>query len=152
MINKVRRIVTGCNEKGESTILIDEDAANQKDLMPGLRATDIWATETSPADNTGFNDMGIREFRVSPPPSGTVFRYLEFDPGIGVNNPGWHATDTVDYIIIVKGEIWCLMDDREVFLKAGDLLVQRGTNHSWANRSNEKCIMIAVMLSATPLP
>lgn len=151
MMNKVRRVVTGFIDDGKSIILMDADMNNLVELMPGFRAKDIWATETAPADNTGIKDMGEREFAVSPPKSGTVFRYIEIDSGIGIDEPGWHATDTVDYIEIVKGEIYCMMDEGEVLLKAGDLMVQRGTNHAWVNRSDEMCVLVGVMVSATPL-
>ena len=151
MMNKVRRIVTGFNDDGKSIILIDADATNHIDAPgPDLRITDIWVTETIPADNTGFEDMGERE-PARTLESGTIFRYVEFDPGHGVDEPLWHATDTVDYVVIVKGELYCMMDEGEVLLKAGDLLVQRGTNHAWVNRSNESCVMVGVMISAIPL-
>ena len=150
MNNKVRRIVTGSNNEGKSIILIDGEAANPRELMPGLRIADIWTTEIAPAVNTGNEDMGAREF-MFPPPSGTIFRYMEIDPGHGVDAPGWHASDTVDYIVIIKGEIYCLLDEGEVLLKAGDLLVQRGINHAWVNRSSETCSIAGAMLSAIPL-
>ena len=150
MTNKVRRIVTGSNDEGKSIILMDAEAPNHKDLMPGLRIIDIWTTETAPADNTGHEDMGERDF-LFPPKSGTIFRYMEIDPGHGVDSPGWHASDTVDYIVVVKGEIYCLLDEGEVLLKAGDLLVQRGVNHAWVNRSGETCVIAGAMLSAIPL-
>ena len=150
MNNKVRRIVTGSNREGKSIILIDGEAANPRELMPGLRIADIWTTETAPADNTGDEDLGAREF-MFPPQSGTIFRYMEIDPGHGVDEPGWHTSDTVDYIVILKGEIYCLLEEGEVLLKAGDLLVQRGINHAWVNRSSEVCIIAGAMLSAIPL-
>jgi quercetin dioxygenase-like cupin family protein len=150
MTNKVRRIVTGTNDEGKSIILMDADATNHKELMPGVRLTDIWTTESAPADNTGNEDMGERDF-LFPPQSGTMFRYMEIDPGHGVDAPQWHATDTVDYIVIVKGEIYCLLDEGDMLLKAGDLLVQRGVNHAWVNRSSETCVIAGAMVSAIPL-
>jgi quercetin dioxygenase-like cupin family protein len=150
MSNKVRRIVTGSNDTGKSIILMDANATNHKDLMPGVRLTDLWTTATAPADNMGDEDMGERDF-LFPPKSGTIFRYMEVDPGHGVDAPNWHATDTVDYVVIVKGEIYCLLDEGEVLLEAGDVLVQRGVNHAWVNRSGETCVIVGAMVSAFPL-
>lgn len=147
----MRRVITGLNNEGKSIILIDEAPTNDRDFGQGISGTDIWATETSPADNTGDEDMGERTF-VWPPESGTIFRYLEFDPGRGVNDPGWHATDTIDYVVVIQGEIYCMMEEGEVLLKAGDMLVQRGTNHAWVNRASEKCVLVGIMVSAVPLP
>ena len=150
MTNKLRRIVTGSNYEGKSIILVDGIATNHKEVAPGFGRTDIWTTETAPADNTGNEDMGAREV-LFPAQSGTLFTYAEIEPGHGVDEPGWHATDTIDYIVILKGEIYCLLDEEEVFLKAGDLPVQRGTNHAWVNRSSETCTIAGVMIGANPL-
>lgn len=151
MTNKPRRVVIGSNNAGKSIILIDGDATNTKEMMSGFRRTDIWMSEATPVDNTGNEDMGAREI-VFPSQSGSLFTYAEIAPGLGVDESGWHATDTVDYIVILKGEIYCLVDEGEVLLKAGDLLVQRGTNHAWVNRSSETCIIAGVMIGANPLP
>ncbi len=150
-MKKVRRIVTGFNDEDKSIILMDAEATNHEDHSPGLRTTEIWETETAPADNTGFKDTGDREFTLEPPGPGTIFRYIEFEPGEGVDEPFMHTTDTVDYIVIVKGEIYCVMEEGEVLLKAGDVLVQRATNHAWVNRSDEPCEFVGVLVSANPL-
>jgi len=150
MSNKLRRIVTGSNDEGKSIILIDGDATNYKEVAPGFKRTDIWTTETTPSDNTGNEDMGAREV-LFPSQSGSLFTYAEIDPGHGVDEQGWHATDTVDYIVILNGEIYCLLGEEEVLLKAGTVLVQRGTNHAWVNRSSETCILVGVMIGANPL-
>jgi quercetin dioxygenase-like cupin family protein len=65
-------------------------------------------------------------------------------------HPGMHKTDTVDYAIVLSGEIWALMDEGETLLKAGDCLVQRGTNHAWSNRSNQPCLVAFILISAQP--
>jgi len=150
MSNKLRRIVTGSNDEGKSIILIDGDATNYKEVAPGFKRTDIWTTETTPSDNTGNEDMGAREV-LFPSQSGSLFTYAEIDPGHGVDEQGWHATDTVDYIVILNGEIYCLLGEEEVLLKAGDVLVQRGTHHAWVNRSSETCILVGVIIGANPL-
>ena len=151
MVTKLRRIVTGISDEGKSIILIDGDAANSKEMVSGFSRTDIWTTETTPVDNTGNEDMGARDI-LFPSQSGTLFTYVEIHPGYGVEEPGWHTTDTVDYVVILKGEVYFLLEEEEVLLKAGDLLVIRGTNHTWANRSSETCAIVGVMIGANPIP
>jgi len=150
MTNQLRRVVTGSNEEGKSIFLIDEDATNCKEVVPGFKRTDIWTTESSPVDNTGNEDMGAKEV-LFPAQSGTLFGYAEIDPGFGVDEPGWHATDTIDYVVVLKGEVYFLLDEEEVLLKAGDMLVIRGTSHAWVNRSSEPCILAGAMIGANPL-
>ena len=149
MTNKLRRIVTGSNEEGKSIVLINDDVTNYKEMVPGIRRIDLWTTETTPADNTGSEDMGAREV-LFPSQSETLFTYMEIDPGHGVDEPGWHATDTIDYAVILRGEVYFLLDEEEVLLKAGDLLVIRGTNHAWVNRSSDPCVIAGVMIGANP--
>ena len=79
--------------------------------------------------------MGARIVGTAPPPNGTRFCVIDFPPG---NHPHMHRTETVDYVIVIEGEIEMDMDDSTVKLKAGDIMVQRGTNHAWANRSGKK--------------
>lgn len=150
MSNNIRRIVTGSNEEGKSIVLIDENATNYKEMVPGFRRIDLWTTETTPVDNTGSEDMGARDI-IFPSQSGTLFTYCEIDPGHGVDEPGWHATDTVDYVVVLKGEVYFLLDDNDIFLKEGDMLVIRGLNHAWVNRSSETCKVVGVMIGANPL-
>ena len=111
---------------------------------------------------------------LEPPKNGTILRIVEFPPdtqwrqsanareafdSIGAGHapdrhsadPMMHKTATVDYIIVLKGEIWAIVDKGEVLLKAGDIFVQRGTNHSWSVRTNEPCIIAAVLVSARPV-
>ena len=150
MTNQLRRVVTGSNEEGKSIFLIDEDAIHCKEVVPGFRRTNVWTTESSPVDNPGNEDMGAKEV-LFPAPSGTLFAYAEIDPGFGVVEPGWHATDTIDYIVVLRGEVYFLLDEEEVLLKAGDMLVIRGMSHAWVNRSSEACIVAGAMIGANPL-
>jgi len=176
MVWKVRRVVTGHDADGKSKFLMDGPAPNIKEMdsMPGLALTDLWETTAAPASNTGDADAASRAVRLEPPRQGTILRIVEFppdsawrqnaDPGaafgsIGAGHakdkssadPMMHKTSTVDYIIVLKGEIWAIMDEGETLLKAGDVLVQRGTNHSWSVRGNEPCIVAAVLVSAEPV-
>ena len=176
MIWRVRRVLTGHDADGKSTFLADGPAPNVKEMasMPGLALTDLWETKGAPARNEGAADNADRPVRLEPPANGTILRIVEFPPdnawrgrtdgregfdSIGAghaqdahsSDPMMHKTATVDYIIVLKGEIHAIMDKGEALLKAGDILVQRGTNHSWSVRGSEPCIIAAVLVSAAPL-
>jgi mannose-6-phosphate isomerase-like protein (cupin superfamily) len=175
MVAKIRRVVTG-HKGGKSVILMDGTASNVKEMasMPGLALTDLWETIGAPASNAGNDDAVTRPVHLEPPKNGTILRIVEFPPdsawrnkadakeafnSIGAGHakdkgsadPMMHKTSTVDYIIILKGEIYAIMDEGETLLKPGDILVQRGTNHSWSVRGNEPCILAAVLVSANPV-
>jgi hypothetical protein len=176
MVWRVRRVVTGHDRDGESIFLMDGEAPNVKEMtsMPGLALTDLWETTGAPASNEGDNDAAARPVHLEPPANGTIVRIVEFPPdaawrkradanaafnSIGAGHtkdassadPMMHKTATVDYIIVLKGEIYAIMDRGEKLLKAGDVLIQRGTNHSWSVRTNEPCIVAAVLVSAKPV-
>jgi mannose-6-phosphate isomerase-like protein (cupin superfamily) len=177
MVAKIRRVVTGHDKDGKSIIVTDRVAANVKEMasMPGLALTDLWETTDAPASNNAGNaDAALRPVHLEPPKSGTILRVVEFPPdsawrdkadakeafnSIGAGHakdshsadPMMHKTATVDYIIILKGEIWAIMDKGETLLKPGDILVQRGTNHSWSVRGTEPCVLAAVLVSAQPV-
>jgi hypothetical protein len=176
MIWRVRRVVTGHDAEGKSVFLTDGPAPNVKEMaaMPGLALTDLWETMGAPARNEGTADNADRPVRLEPPRNGTILRIVEFPPdsawrgrtdgragfdSIGAGHaqdshsadPMMHKTATVDYIIVLKGEIHAIMDKGETLLKPGDVLIQRGTNHSWSVRGNAPCIIAAVLVSAAPL-
>jgi hypothetical protein len=176
MIWRVRRVLTGHDADGKSMLLMDGLAPNVKEMasMPGLALTDLWETKGAPARNEGAADNADRPVRLEPPRNGTILRIVEFPPdsawrgktdgregfdSIGAghaqdahsSDPMMHRTSTVDYIIVLKGEIHAIMDRGETLLKAGDILVQRGTNHSWSVRGSEPCIIAAVLVSAAPI-
>ena len=142
--------------------------------MPGLALTDLWETTGAPASNAGAADAAARPVRLEPPKNGTLLRIVEFPPDShwrggangreafksigaghaqdkGSSDPMMHRTSTVDYIIVLKGQIHAIMEKGETLLRAGDILVQRGTNHSWSVRGNEPCIVAAVLVNAKPL-
>jgi mannose-6-phosphate isomerase-like protein (cupin superfamily) len=176
MIWRVRRVLTGHDAEGKSNFLTDGLAPNIKEMasMPGLALTDLWETKGAPARNAGSADNAARPVRLEPPRNGTILRIVEFPPdsqwrnradaraafdSIGAGHapdthsadPMMHKTATVDYIIVLKGEIYAIMDKGETLLKPGDILVQRGTNHSWSVRGTEPCIIAAILVSAAPL-
>ena len=140
----------------------------------GLAITELWETNGAPASNEGDRDAGNRTVRLEPPKNGTVFRIVEFPPDSqwqsrpdarkwaaaidadhvpdrSSSDPMMHKTSTVDYIVVLKGEIYAVMETGEKLLRAGDVMVQRGTNHSWSVRGNEPCIVAAVLVSAKPV-
>lgn len=176
MIWRVRRVLTGHDSAGKSTIIADGQATNVKEMasMPGLALTDLWETTGAPADNNGHADAAARPVRLEPPKNGTILRVVEFPPDAqwrstvnsreafksigaghvadrGSADPMMHKTATVDYAIVLKGEIYAVMEQGETHLKAGDILVQRGTNHSWSVRGAEPAIVAFVLVSAKPL-
>lgn len=176
MTLRIRRVLTGHDAEGRSTIIADGLAENIKALpsIPGLALTDLWETTGAPASNAGGADAAARPVRLEPPANGTLFRVVEFPPdaawrkktdlregfdAIGAahaqdtasSDPMMHKTATVDYAIVMKGEIWAVMEKGETLLKAGDVLVQRGTNHSWSNRTDRPSLVAFILVSAKPL-
>ena len=147
----IRRVVTGHNAKNVAKAMLDAPATNAKYPSPGTVSTMIWCTDRTPADiSTGerFEDMGSRILGTAPPAGGTRFAVIDFPPG---NPAHMHRTETIDYVIVIEGEIEMDMDDSTVKLKAGDVMVQRGTNHAWANRSNARARVAFVLIDAEPL-
>jgi hypothetical protein len=174
----VRRVVTGVNEAGKSCFIFDGAAAQVHQRSPGSsEVTELWNTASTPADNRGAEDPTRGPYRLPPPRNGSVFRIISYPPdrerlaalahehasaqddGSGraaaldrgnARHPGFHKTSSIDYAIVLEGEIYALMDEGEVLLKAGDVLVQRGTNHAWSNRSDAPARLAFVLIDAEP--
>ncbi len=145
---QVRRVVTGHDDSGRAVVVIDEVAKNIVRKRPGYESAVIWSTESFPADNTDSTDGASRNVATSVP-NGTVFRIVRYEPGVA---PRVHRTDSLDYVIIISGEIDMELEQgTEVHLKAGDVVVQRGTVHNWIHRSSEPCVIAYVLTSAIPL-
>jgi len=144
---QVRRVVTGHDAYGRAIVTIDEMAKNIYSSRPGISASVIWTTDTTPADNSGAEDAATRKVGLTLA-GGTVFRVIEFAPGAA---PRVHRTDSIDYAVVISGEIDMQLDDSEVHLKAGDVLVQRGTIHNWVNRGDKPCVMAFVLVDAKPV-
>lgn len=172
MSTSIRRVVTGHDANGTAIIARDELAENVRvRAANGLTSTLLWVEDDTPSDNAGEIDKADREIGVAPPDGGSVFRIVEFTPdddsvsnaemkrelgldpddGAPVRHPGMHRTRSVDYGIVLSGEIDMIMDDSEVHLTAGDVVVQRGTNHAWANRGIENCRIAFVLIDAQEL-
>jgi quercetin dioxygenase-like cupin family protein len=147
----VRRIVTGHQTNNTATVLIDGPATNTRARSTGSVSTLIWCTDRTPADirvGENIEDMGARVLGTPPPPNGTRFTVNDIPPGrIGP----MHRTETIDYVIVLAGELEMRMDDSTIKLKAGDVLVQRGTNHAWINPGAEPARVAFVLIDAKPL-
>jgi len=180
-IKRFRRVVTGHDAQGQSIITSDAATPHIMPIMgqPNFAVTDFWKTFSTPADNSDVTaaDPCALPIQVAPPASGSVFRVVQFPPdkdwaakaaamggavaidetaksaskGGEVRHAHMHQTRSIDYAIVLSGEIWAVMDVGETKLVAGDVLVQRGTNHAWANRSNAPCVVAFVLLDAVPL-
>jgi hypothetical protein len=178
MSKPVRRVVTGHNAAGKSIFLRDGPSPHVFRRAPGSAiVTELWETAAMPADNRGDEDAIRRGHRLPPPKHGTVFRVIEYPPdserlaalarertlpddGSGraqasdrgnPRHPGFHKTNSVDYAIVLAGEIYAMMDEGETLLKVGDVLIQRGTNHAWSNRSDAPATVAFVLIDAEPL-
>ena len=175
MASAIRRVVTGKDATGKAIAMIDALAATVHQRgETGITNTILWVTDCVPVDLSERADTADRKVGVVPPPGGTIFKVIEFAPqkdlksdyetrlrifrGLGLapegelhenpRDPGMHRTKTIDYVLILSGEIDMLLDDSEVHLKAGDVVVQRGTNHAWVNRENEPCRAAFVLVDA----
>jgi quercetin dioxygenase-like cupin family protein len=142
-----RRVVTGHDATGRAVVLIDEIAKHQVSTRPGATACVVWTSEGFPVDNDGERDEGLRRTGTTLA-NGTVFRLLELAPGASPRN---HRTDSIDYAVVMSGEIDMELDDWTVHLKAGDVLVQRGTIHNWVNRGTQPCVIAFVLIAANPV-
>jgi quercetin dioxygenase-like cupin family protein len=149
----IRRIITGHDDKGVAKVLWEDMASNAKPSRRpgGGKSTLIWSTDCMPLKmpiGEKIEDEGARILGTAPPPNGTRFCVIDFP----ANAPGiMHRTETVDYVILLFGELEMDMDDSTVKMKAGDILIQRGTNHSWVNRSDKPARAAFVLLDAQPL-
>jgi mannose-6-phosphate isomerase-like protein (cupin superfamily) len=143
----IRRVVTGHDERGRAVIAIDEICKNVTSRRPKHESCVVWSTGSFPADNSGAEDDGTRPVATTDP-DGTVFRIGMYHPGVAPRN---HRTESVDYAIVMSGEIVMEIDGATVHLRAGDVLVQRGTIHNWTNPGTEPCIIAFVLIAAKPV-
>jgi quercetin dioxygenase-like cupin family protein len=148
MTLQIRRVVTGHDAQGRAKVEVDELAKNVISNRPGASSCVIWSTKGFPVDNDGFHDPTSASFKTTVE-GGTVFRIVHYEPGVTPRN---HRTDSIDYAVVISGAIEMELDDGVVAkLKAGDVLVQRGTIHNWVNRGTEPCTIAFVLVSAKPV-
>ena len=172
MTSTIRRVVTGHDDKG--TAVVVSDAAATQILTHQHRSnvtlTNLWRCDEVPAEYDGPAETCAGPFRLMPPLKGCVFRIIEFRPEDpmelasvdgrsafaamgagehvveGARHPFMHRTDSVDFAIVLEGEIDMLLDEDEVHLSAGDVVIQRGTNHAWSNRGEARCLIAFVLV------
>lgn len=141
---RVRRVVTGHTPEGKATVLIDEESKDTLSFRPGASVWNIWSSSL-PADNAD----SAKQIVGTAMKGRSVFRIVEYAPGVAPRN---HRTETIDYGIVLSGELDMELDDAKVVhLKAGDVIVQRGTIHNWANRGTSPCVVAFVLIDAKPL-
>lgn len=145
---RIRRIVTTHDAAGQAVLWRDGDCTNHK--YPGERvsSTLVWVTDGASASFLDADDAGDRILGTAPPAGGTRFCVMEFLPGN--ESHGLHRTDTVDYVICLSGAIDMDLDAGSVTMRAGDVMVQRGTSHAWVNRHAEPCRLAVVLVDGTP--
>jgi hypothetical protein len=175
VLRRPRRVVTGHDADGRSIFLQDGPAPNliQPEHSPNVGMFNLWQMAAVPCSYAGDTDAASADAAITlvPPVGGLVFRFLEFPPDAERNykaqgevfkaygnpeaitagdqrHPGFHKTSTVDFGIVLEGEIWALMDVGEKLLHPGDVVIQRGTNHAWANRSDKPARMAFILISA----
>ena len=147
MTLKIRRVVTGHDAQGRARVAIDELCGNVISRRPNHASCVVWSTGEFPADNGDERDGAAREVATTDP-NGTVFRIVEYQPGVAPRN---HRTESIDYAVVLAGEIDMELDGETVGLRAGDVLVQRGTVHNWVNRGAEPCVIAFVLVAARPV-
>jgi quercetin dioxygenase-like cupin family protein len=144
---KLRRVVTGHDASGRAVVKIDEIAKNISSRRQGVSSTVVWSTDTFPVVNEGDDDLGQRKTGTTLE-NGTVFRVVRYEPNVV---PRRHRTDSVDYAVVIAGEIDMELDGETVTLKAGDVLIQRGTMHNWINRGKDVAVVAFVLVAAKPV-
>jgi quercetin dioxygenase-like cupin family protein len=145
-----RRVVTGHDERGVSVFVSDGPVAVARTAPDGAYFYEIWSTDAMPAPVTATeDDPTLTALTVPPGPNGTKIRINEFPPG--AVSPV-HRTQSVDYGIVLSGEVVLALDDSETVLRAGDVAVQRGTNHRWENRTADTARMAFILVDGAFAP
>ena len=168
----IRRVVTGLDDSNKAIVLFDSRLI----LSPGksgIPQTNLWMTDSSPAGFSFRDDSGAKPIGLSPPDNGTKITVVEFPPldpaaearmdpnlmmkvvgahaparGLPVKHPMMHRTRTVDYAVILSGEIDMMLDDAVVHVKTGDVVIQQATNHAWINRGTQPCRILFVLMDS----
>lgn len=176
--NQIRRIVTGHNEQGKSVIIEDQPTPHTKSSphRPGVIINNLWMTGSNPVMLNETEDAVTSDMALEPRPGGNNFRVVEFPPeadyidqidpqrakaafgdmgashalseNSSAKHPFMHETKTLDYAIVLSGEIHLVLDEDETLMKAGDICIQRATNHVWSNRSDKSCQIAFILIDA----
>jgi mannose-6-phosphate isomerase-like protein (cupin superfamily) len=175
----VRRVVTGLDARGESTIVFDGEATTRGESpdWPGMGVTLLWKSAALPADNSGNADAAAGPLQLMSSPLGAEFLVwqcpplreldalppeqraralspggmIEADRTRATRHPGMHATSTLDFLVVLSGEVTLLLENGETTLHAGDTVVDRGVVHAWENRGEVPALLAIVNLGALPL-
>lgn len=170
----MRRVITGHDENGKSIVVLDGPPARSiGEDVGGL--FELWNTDGNMINTTDKIDRADSKIILSPPSNGSKFRYFQINPTpegvpmdvmqdmaaeafekIGASHhrvdttkhPAMHKTDTIDYIILLKGDVTLILDQEEVDIKPFDVVVQRGTNHAWVNNGSEPALLIAILIDS----
>ncbi|MDA9353418.1 cupin domain-containing protein [Gammaproteobacteria bacterium] len=170
----MRRVVTGHDKNGKSIVVLDGPPARSiGEDVGGL--FELWNTDGNIINTQDNIDRADDEIILSPPSNGSKFRYFQINPnpeGIPMDimqdiaadafekigaahhridttkHPAMHKTETIDYIILLKGDVTLILDQEEVDIKPFDVVVQRGTNHSWVNNGSDPALLIAVLIDS----
>ena len=174
-LKSTRRIVTGHDAHGKAVVLFDSPLHAKQRSAGGNGMTLLWSTSEFPVDVAGSADRAQTQVGVPPAANGTVFRIVDFAPtpphaapvdhhqilvsmGIDPATQGYarhantHRTRTIDYAIVLDGEIDMLLDDSEIHVKAGDVLVQQATNHAWVNNGTKPCRIAFILIDGKTPP
>jgi len=168
----IRRVVTGLDANNKAVVMFDSRVPLQSGPY-GLTSTNLWVTNSYPLGFSFKDDTSAIPVGVSPLDNGTKFRVVEFPPldaateakmepgflmkavgtvaparGLPVTHPLMHRTRSVDYAVVLSGEIDMMLDDSVVHLKPGDTIVQQATNHAWVNRGTQTCRILFVLMDS----
>ena len=171
----MRRIITGHNDEGKSVVSIEGPPARSLgEEVGGLY--EIWNTDGKGFDTKSLEDRADIDVVLSPSKGGTKIRYFQINPipdgvppevieastaaafeKMGAShhrvdtsrNAAMHETDTIDYIILLKGDVTLILDEEEIKVNPYDIVVQRGTNHAWVNNGTEPALLIAVLIDSS---
>jgi mannose-6-phosphate isomerase-like protein (cupin superfamily) len=169
----IRRVVTGLDANNKAVVMFDSRMPLQTGPY-GLNSTNLWVTNTYPLGFSFKDDTSAIPVGVSPLDHGTKFRVVEFPPldaateakmepgflmkavgpvaparGLPVTHPLMHRTRSVDYAVVLSGEIDMMLDDTVVHLKPGDTIVQQATNHAWVNHGTGTCRILFVLMDSS---
>lgn len=172
----IQRVITGHDESGKAIIISNGPLVTVTEIkaIPGTVFHEVWCTAQTPAHIGNTPDPSVGALSLPPPKSGTRIRFVDIPPdtedflkgGAAIMNeaftqigdagastvtsnsphPLMHRTESIDYGIVIEGELTLVLDDSEVELRPGHVVIQRGTNHAWANRSGKPCRMLFVLI------